>query len=106
METTVLLSRLRTALVHLIAVVWFGAELTYRAGYGLGAWLQQLNGALAHAITSAGGSAAPTPQPQRVSLPVAPSGGIEPLCPGCWWDLIDPTEADEGDHELPLRWAV
>ena len=105
MNTTVPLSRLRTALVHLIAVAWFSAELTYRAGYGLGVWLHQLNATLAHAITSAGSAAPqPTAQPQQGSLPLAPSsGGIEPLCPGCWWDLIDPTEADQ---ELPLRWAV
>ena len=31
---------------------------------------------------------------------------VEPLCPGAWWDLIDPGSAAEADPEPPLRWAV
>lgn len=30
----------------------------------------------------------------------------EPICPGAWWHLIDPSKASEADPELPLRWAV
>jgi hypothetical protein len=30
----------------------------------------------------------------------------EPLCPGTWWDLIDPGERAEADPEQPLRWVV
>ncbi len=112
METTVLLSRLRTALVHLIAACWFSGELCWQAGYRFGVWLHGLNAALAVraaiAAHAAQAAAAPSPEAAMEPAPVSASSssGIIPLCPGAWWDLIDPSEAAEADGELPLRWAV
>jgi hypothetical protein len=110
MEST---SRFRLVLVHAIAVVWFAAELTYQAGFAFGTALHRRHGALA-----AKASAQPAePDPQRQAViegwEAAVAAGlweepepVEPLCPGAWWDLIDPGEHSESDPELPLRWAV
>jgi hypothetical protein len=29
------------------------------------------------------------------------SKAIEPLCPGAWWDLVDPENAAEADLDAP-----
>lgn len=106
MGTTVVLPRLRTALVHLITALWLGGELCWQAGYRFGVWGRGLNAVLAARAAQA--AAAPSPEPAMEPAPVSASSssGIVTLCPGAWWDLIDPSEAAEADGELPLRWAV
>ncbi len=112
METTVLLLRLRTALVHLIAACWFSSELCRQAGYRFGLWGRGLNAVLAAraamAAQAAQAAAAPSPEPAMEPAPViaSSSSGIVTPCAGAWWDLVDPKEAAEADRELPLRWAV
>ena len=101
----------RRLLVHAIAAVWFAGQLVYEAGYGLGSAIHQARALLAAAIevlpAAALSEPAEPPAVEQASIPLGPqSRGIEPLCPGCWWDLIDPSEASEADPELPLRWAV
>ena len=104
----------RRLLVHTIAAVWFAGQLVYEAGYGLGSAIHQARALSAAAIEVLPAAAlsepaepAEPPAVEQVSIPLGPQPrGIEPLCPGCWWDLIDPSEASEADPELPLRWAV
>jgi hypothetical protein len=76
METTILLPRLRTALVHLIAALGLGGELCWQAGYRFGVWLHALNAALAARAAQA--AAAPSrelsPRLPPASAPAAASG--------------------------------
>ena len=102
----------RRLLVHAIAIAWFAGQLVYEAGYGLGAAVHQARALQAAAIeirpAAALSPAIEPPAIEQASIPLdpQPAPGINPLCPGCWWDLIDPSEAAEADPEPPLRWAA
>ncbi|MCP9915328.1 hypothetical protein [Cyanobium sp. ATX 6F1] len=100
---------LRSALAHSIAVIWFACLLTYEAGFTAGY--------AARRIKPPAKAAADRPDPQQEAAfsgwEAEVAAGrwvepkpVEPICPGSWWDLIDPSELDEADLELPLRWAV
>jgi hypothetical protein len=116
MEATTTTRRARLALAHTIAAIWFACELSYRAGFACGAAVHRLNQWMAARAAAAAAKVEP-PDPQ---LEAVISGWgeacargewqepepVEPLCPGAWWDLIDPGEAAEADPEPPLRWAV
>jgi hypothetical protein len=111
MEATTLRHKARLALAHTIAAVWFAAELTYGAGFAFGSTVHHLNASMAAR------AARPAPHPQLEAVisgwEEACAAGqwqepepIEPLCPGAWWDLIDPGEAAAADADPPQRWAV
>jgi len=103
--------RARLALAHTIAVIRIACELTYRAGFAVGSAVHRLN----HWLAANAGSSHTSPELQAViaGWEAACAAGqwqepepVEPLCPGAWWDLIDPGSAAEADPEAPLRWAV
>ena len=111
MEATTLQHKARLALAHTIAAMWLACELTHQAGFACGSGVHRLHQWMA----ARDERQAPDPQLQGVidGWEEACAAGqwqepepVEPLCPGAWWDLIDPTEAAEADPELPLRWAV
>ena len=116
MEATTLRCRARLALAHTIAVVWITGELTYQAGKACGAAIHRLNQWMAaRAVAAATKADAADLQLQAVIVgwEEACAAGqwqepepVEPLCPGAWWDLIDPGSAAEADPEPPLRWAA
>ncbi len=111
MEATTLPSTARLVLVHTIAVIWFACQLTFEAGFAFGCAVQRPHqGKPARARAKA-----PSPEQQAAieGWEEAVAAGqwqepepVEPLCPGAWWDLIDPGSAAEADPEPPLRWAV
>ncbi len=112
MDFTGLRRKLRSALAHTIAVVWFACLLAYEAGFALGSTVHRTNDRLAAHAT-----ALPAPDPQQEA---AISGWeaevtagrwieptpVEPLFSGSWWDLINPSELSEAELEQPLGWAV
>jgi hypothetical protein len=115
-------SPFRQALACSLALLWFAVELSVAAARACGAALQRLQARLAALAASKGedpgsqaASEAEDPQQETVisGWEAAVAAGeweepapVEPLCPGAWWDLIDPGERAEADPEQPLRWAV
>lgn len=115
-------SPLRQALACSLALLWFAAELSVAAALACGAALQRLQALLTIWAASTAedpgrqaASEAEDPQQEAVisGWEAAVAAGqwqepepIEPLCPGAWWDLIDPGERAEADQEQPLRWVV
>jgi hypothetical protein len=111
MQATTLCRQARLALAHTIAAIWFACELTVQAGFVLGSAVHRLN----HWLAAKASSQHTSPELQAViaGWEEAVAAGqwqesepIEPLCPGAWWDLVDPSSAAELDAEPPLRWAV
>jgi hypothetical protein len=111
MKATTLRRKARLALAHTIAVIWLAAELAHEAGFALGSAVHRLNAWMAAR------AARPAPDPKLEAVisgwEEACAAGlwqepepVEPLCPGAWWDLVDPGDAAAADLELPLRWAV
>ena len=111
MEATTLQHATRLVLVHTIAVIWFACQLTFDAGVAFGCAVRRPSqGKAAKARAKA-----PSPGQQAAieGWEEAVAAGqwqepepVEPLCPGAWWDLIDPGSAAEADPEPPLRLAV
>ncbi len=115
-------SSFRQALACSLALLWFAAELSVAAARAFGAALQRLQASLAAWAASKAedpgrkaASEAEDPQQEAVisGWEAAVAAGeweepepVEPLCPGAWWDLIDPGERAEADPEQPLRLAV
>jgi hypothetical protein len=112
MKATTLRRQARLALAHTISAIWFACELTIEAGFALGCGVDRRNHWLA---AKAASSQHPSPELQAViaGWEEAVAAGqwqesepIEPLCPGAWWDLVDPGSAAEADSEPPIRWAI
>ena len=115
-------SPFRQALACSLALLWFAAELSVAAARACGAALQRMQASLAAWATStaedpgrqASSKAEDLQQEAVISgWEAAVAAGeweepepVEPLCPGAWWDLIDPGERAEADPGQPLRWAV
>ncbi|WP_216915322.1 MULTISPECIES: hypothetical protein [unclassified Synechococcus] len=114
-------SPFRQALACSLALLWIASELSVAAARALGAALRRLQESpgvwAASKAQDPGRQAASEPEdPQQEAVisgwEAAVAAGqwqepepIEPLCPGAWWDLIDPGERAEVDPEQPLRWA-
>lgn len=112
-------SPFRQALACSLALLWFAAELSPAAARACVAALQRLKASLAAWAASKAedpgrqaASEAEDPQQEAVisGWEAAVAAGeweepapVEPLCPGAWWDLIDPGERAEADQEQPLR---
>jgi hypothetical protein len=111
MEATTLQHATRLVLVHTIAVIWFACQIAYEAGFAFGCAVRRPSqGKAAKARAKV-----PSPEQQAAieGWEEAVAAGqwqepepVEPMCPGAWWDLIDPGSAAEADPEPPLRWAV
>ena len=115
-------SSFRQALACSHALLWFAAELSVTAALAFGAALQRLQARLgvwaaSKAEDPVRKAASKSVDPQQEAVisgwEAAVAAGeweepepIEPLCPGAWWDLIDPGERAEADPEQPLRWVV
>jgi hypothetical protein len=115
-------SPFRQALAFSLALLWFAAELSVAAARACGAALRRLQespgvwaASKAEDPRRKAPSEAEDPQQEAVirgwEAAVAAGQGqepvpVEPLCPGAWWDPIDPGERAEADPEQPLRWAV
>ena len=98
MEATTLQHATRLVLVHTIAVIWFACQLIYGAGFAFGCVVRRPSPEQ-QAVIEGWEEAVATGQWQEPEP-------VEPLCPGAWWDLIDPGSAAEADPEPPVRWAV
>jgi hypothetical protein len=111
MEATTLQSTARLVLVHTIAVIWFACQLIDEAGFAFGCAMRRPS--QGKAAKASGQAPSPEQQAAIEGWEEAVAAGqwqepepVEPLCPGAWWDLIDPGSAAEADPEPPLRWAV
>jgi hypothetical protein len=115
-------SPFRQALACSLALLWFAVELSVAAALACGAALRRLQespgvwaASKAEDPRRQAASKAEDPHQEAVisGWEAAVAAGeweepepVEPLCPGAWWDLIDPGERAEADPEQPLRWAV
>ena len=104
-------SQARLTLAHTIAVIWLACELSYRAGFAVGSAVHRPKQGMA--ARAAAKATSPELQAVISGWEEAVAAGqwqepepVEPICPGAWWDLIDPGSAAEADPEPPLRWAV
>jgi hypothetical protein len=105
-----------------LALLWFAAELRVAAARSSFATLMSLQEsvgvwAASKAEDPGGQAASEAEDPQQEAVISGWEGAVaageweepepgEPLCPGTWWDLIDPGKRAEADTEQPLRWAV
>ncbi len=103
---------LRSVLARSLATILFSCSQAYAAGFAFGSAIHRLNQQL-----SSQASALLAPDHQLLATisaweeEVATGRWVEPtpverLFSSSWWDLIDPSELDEAEQELPLRWAV